>query len=43
MAGNDLMHDEGVGTGGKDGQSIPVGVGQPTLRVDGLTAGGTGG
>jgi len=41
MIGNDLQLDTGVGTCGKDGQSVPVGVGLPTLRIDGLTVGGT--
>lgn len=42
MIGNDLKLDNGVGTCGKAGQSVPAGVGQPTLRLDGLTVGGTG-
>ena len=42
MIGDDMRLDSGVGTCGKEGQSVPVGVGQPTLRVDGLTVGGTG-
>ncbi|MBL8376785.1 MAG: metalloprotease TldD [Burkholderiales bacterium] len=41
LIGNDMRLDSGVGTCGKDGQSVPVGVGQPTLRIDGLTVGGT--
>ena len=43
MIGNNFALDSGIGTCGKDGQSVPVGVGQPTLRIDGLTVGGTSG
>ncbi len=42
MIGNDMRLDPGVGVCGKEGQSVPVGVGQPTLRIEGLTVGGTG-
>ena len=41
MIGNDMKLDTGIGTCGKNGQSVPVGVGQPTIRLDGLTVGGT--
>jgi TldD protein len=41
MIGNDMKLDPGIGTCGKDGQGVPVGVGQPTMRIDGLTVGGT--
>ena len=41
MIGSDMKLDTGIGTCGKDGQSVPVGVGQPTLRIDALTVGGT--
>jgi len=41
MIGNDVALDKGVGVCGKDGQSVPVGVGQPTLKIDELTVGGT--
>jgi TldD protein len=42
MIGNDSGMDPGIGTCGKNGQGVPVGVGQPTLRMTGLTVGGTG-
>jgi TldD protein len=41
MVGHDLELDEGIGTCGKNGQSVPVGVGLPTIRIDGITVGGT--
>ena len=41
LIGNDMKLDSGVGTCGKDGQSVPVGVGMPTVRMEGLTVGGT--
>jgi TldD protein len=42
MIGNDMHLDSGVGVCGKEGQSVPVGVGQPTLRIEDVTVGGTG-
>jgi len=42
MVGHDLKLDEGIGTCGKDGQSVPVGVGMPTIKLDRMTVGGTG-
>jgi len=41
MIGDDMELDPGIGTCGKNGQGVPVGVGQPTLKIDGLTVGGT--
>ena len=41
MVGNDLRLDEGIGTCGKDGQAVPVGVGMPTTKLDRMTVGGT--
>ena len=41
MIGNNMEMDPGIGTCGKEGQGVPVGVGQPTIRIDGLTVGGT--
>jgi TldD protein len=41
MVGNNLTLDEGIGTCGKDGQSVPVGVGIPTIKIDKMTVGGT--